>query len=62
MAPKEKVIKNKPNLPKTTVYIEIEGGNHSQFGYYGTQFNDDQASITREKQQELILAHILDFI
>lgn len=62
IAPKQKVLKNKPNLPKTTVYTEIEGGNHSQFGYYGTQFNDDQASITREKQQELILAQILDFI
>jgi len=62
IAPKEKVISNKSKLPVNTKYAEIDGGNHSQFGYYGTQFNDDKAGITREKQQELILEYILDFI
>ena len=62
VAPKQKILKNKPNLPLDTKYAEIDGGNHSQFGYYGTQFNDDKAGISREKQQQLILAHILGFI
>ena len=38
-------------LPPTTVYVEIAGGNHAQFGYYGDQSGDNQATITREAQQ-----------
>ena len=38
-------------LPLTTVYVEIAGGNHAQFGYYGDQSGDKQATITREAQQ-----------
>jgi len=38
-------------LPPTTVYVEISGGNHAQFGYYGDQSGDNPATITREAQQ-----------
>ena len=33
-----------------TVYYTIEGGNHAQFGSYGTQSGDGIATITREAQ------------
>ena len=46
----------------STVWKEIKGGNHSQFGYYGFQRGDNKAEITREKQQQEILAAILTFI
>jgi hypothetical protein len=42
-------------LPQTTVYVEIAGGNHAQFGYYGDQSGDNPATITREAQQSQTL-------
>lgn len=57
----EKVLANQSRLPQTAKFIEIEGGNHSQFGYYGFQLGDSRADITREEQQEIILREILEF-
>ncbi len=37
-------------MPDDSVYIEISGGNHAQFGYYGTQSGDNPATVTREEQ------------
>jgi len=42
-------------LPASTVRVEIAGGNHAQFGWYGVQAGDNEATITREAQQNLIL-------
>jgi hypothetical protein len=42
-------------LPPTTVYVEIAGGNHAQFGYYGDQSGDNPATITRDAQQSQTL-------
>jgi hypothetical protein len=41
-------------LPPSTVRVEIAGGNHAQFGWYGPQSGDNQATITREQQQNQI--------
>ncbi|HEY1016388.1 MAG TPA: alpha/beta hydrolase, partial [Herpetosiphonaceae bacterium] len=38
-------------LPPDTRWVRIEGGNHSQFGWYGFQLGDHRASISREQQQ-----------
>jgi hypothetical protein len=38
-------------LPPLTLRIEIEGGNHAQFGWYGNQAGDNSPTITRELQQ-----------
>ena len=54
-------------LPADTVYVPIEGGNHTQFGwldpvpelYLG---NDGPADITYQEQQDKIAQHILDFL
>jgi Alpha/beta hydrolase family len=40
-------------LPSSTVRVEIAGGNHAQFGWYGDQAGDNAATITREAQQNL---------
>ena len=40
-------------LPPDTVRVEIEGGNHAQFGWYGTQSGDNSATISREQQQSI---------
>jgi len=39
-------------LPPATVRVEISGGNHAYFGYYGDQPGDNAATITRELQQD----------
>lgn len=47
----EKLEANRHNLPPSTQMIRIDGGNHSQFGYYGFQPGDWPATISREQQQ-----------
>ena len=49
-------------LPVNYVQYEIIGGNHAQFGWYGSQKGDGAASITTKAQQDLIIDQILDFI
>lgn len=46
-------------LPANTTWIEIEGGNHAQFGYYGSQLGDDEAEISRKEQQRIMVSAIL---
>ena len=38
------------NLPADTEWITIEGGNHAQFGDYGVQDGDGEATISAEMQ------------
>ena len=40
-------------LPSSTVRVEITGGNHAQFGWYGDQVGGNAATITRQAQQNL---------
>lgn len=42
-------------LPTDTAWIEIEGGNHAQFGWYGAQSGDNPAEISRQEQQAQIV-------
>lgn len=58
----EKYIETKDILPTDTVYIEIEGGNHSNFGYYGLQSGDGKSTISREVQHELVVEAIVQMI
>jgi pimeloyl-ACP methyl ester carboxylesterase len=42
-------------LPTNTVRVEIAGGNHAQFGWYGEQSGDNAAMIARTSQQSQII-------
>lgn len=42
--------------------IEITGGNHAQFGWYGDQKGDGRATIDTITQQDLIITEILSFL
>lgn len=42
-------------LPPDTLFVEIEGGNHSQFGSYGLQRGDNPAAIAPEAQWSQIV-------
>ena len=62
VADAEKVQRALINLPSTTRRVRIDGGNHSQFGYYGFQPGDWPATISRETQQQLTVAALLDML
>lgn len=58
VADPESTLANRHLLPPQSQFLPIEGGNHSQFGYYGSQLGDGQATISREAQQ----AQLVDLI
>ncbi len=63
----EDVLANAGALPADTIFKEIEGGNHTQFGYFDTtpdlyMTDDNAATITLEKQQEIIVQVTVDFL
>lgn len=51
IAPVDRVMANRALLPKQTRWVEIRGGNHSQFGRYGHQLFDGKATIPRGEQE-----------
>ncbi len=46
-------------LPPDTVWVPIEGGNHAQFGWYGPQTGDLEATISHEEQSAQVVAATL---
>jgi hypothetical protein len=57
-----KIKASEPLLPPDTLWIAIDGGNHAQFGWYGPQSGDNEATISRQEQQEQIVQATLDFL
>lgn len=51
----------KPLCPNMTEIV-IQGGNHAQFGNYGTQFLDRPADISMDTQQQICIDAIDQFI
>jgi hypothetical protein len=47
-------------VPADTRWIEIAGGNHSQFGHYGQQLFDGSPTLSREEQQATARAALLE--
>jgi hypothetical protein len=62
LATPQKIMEMKRLLPKDTQYVEIEGGNHAQFGWYGDQDGDNPATITRYAQQNIIVNASVNFL
>lgn len=54
-------IKNS-NFPDDAEFIEIEGGNHSQFGSYGEQTKDNKATISEDKQIHLAAKYTTELL
>lgn len=42
--------KNKSKAPEDAIYKILEGGNHANYGDYGKQEGDGEATINREEQ------------
>ena len=53
---------SRERLPQNTVWVEMDGANHAQFGWYGAQSGDGVAPISREEQQEIVLEKTLAFL
>lgn len=51
-----KIDASRPLLPADTQFVAIEGGNHAQFGWYGKQSGDNDATISRAEQQSQVIA------
>lgn len=60
VAPRNRVRAGSKLLPPHTNWVEIVGGNHSQFGHYGHQLLDGYATISRESQQDMTRAVLLE--
>lgn len=58
----KKLINSKHKLPKDTIYVEIEGANHSQFGSYGKYSGDGDALISEDEQINITVNNIVTFL
>ena len=48
--------------PADTQYVVIDGGNHAQFGDYGAQPGDNEATISRAEQQSQVVSAVVAFL
>lgn len=58
----ENYSENLVNLPDNTTEVVIDGGNHAQFGSYGTQDGDGTATVSADEQWEITTDAILEFM
>lgn len=60
----EDIERSRALLPPQTAFVGIEGGNHTQFGYYGEglQAGDNPADISRAEQQAAIVAATVELL
>ncbi|MFN2165933.1 MAG: alpha/beta hydrolase [Anaerolineae bacterium] len=62
LATGDKIDASRALLPPSTVWVPIQGGNHAQFGWYGPQSGDNEATISREQQQQQVVEATLDLL
>ena len=62
LASPAEVKQNAPLLPPHTRWIWVEGGNHSQFGWYGFQPMDKLPRIDAAEQRATMIAGVLDIL
>lgn len=58
----KKYSENKKYWNEKSSEVIIDGGNHANFGDYGKQKGDNDASISKEEQQNKTIKEILNFI
>lgn len=57
-----KIEENTTHLPENYRNIWITGGNHAQFGWYGKQKGDGEATVDAKTQQDMIITEIIAFL
>ena len=58
----DKIEDARDNLPADTRFIEITGGNHAGFGWYGAQQGDGPLEITPRDQQDQVVKATVTFL
>jgi pimeloyl-ACP methyl ester carboxylesterase len=60
----EVIEESRAHLPENTVWVEIEGGNHYQFGWYQDDHApvDGEAQISRQEQMQQIVSATVAFL
>lgn len=62
LAMPEEVLSAQPRLPADTEFVEIPGGNHAGFGWYGPQRGDGNLEITKSALQARIVEATVSFL
>ena len=62
LATVDEIEASRSQLPPDTEFVEIAGGNHAGFGWYGEQDGDGEATISREEQQAAVVEATLDLL
>lgn len=62
LATEDTIKSSRALMPDDTLWVAIDGGNHAQFGWYGAQSGDLEATISREEQQNQAIAATLDVL
>ncbi len=56
------ILGREDKMPTNTTWVPISGGNHAQFSWYGSQRGDNEAAISREEQQSVIVQETAGFL
>jgi pimeloyl-ACP methyl ester carboxylesterase len=62
MAGTDSFEESRADLPAATEFVVIKGGNHAQFGDYGVQPGDNEATITPHEQQKQVVNATVRFL
>jgi hypothetical protein len=60
LASRAEVEANREKLPSETRWLWIDGGNHSQFGWYGFQPGDRRATVDAATQRATLIRGVID--
>ena len=62
LATPQEIEESRSRLPDKATFIEIIGGNHAGFGWYGPQNGDGTLQISRSDQQIQVVTATIDFL
>lgn len=62
LATLDDIADSRDRLPSDTKFVEISGGNHAGFGWYGPQNGDGEAVLSQAEQQDLIVQATVGFL
>lgn len=62
LATLDEILASETLLPPDARWVAVEGGNHGQFGWYGSQSGDNPAAISRESQQAQVVQATLEML
>ncbi|MCT4786116.1 alpha/beta hydrolase [Exiguobacterium aestuarii] len=62
LAVPEDIEASRSDLPEDSQFVQIEGGNHANFGMYGPQKGDQESPLTSKEQLDEVLSAILEWL